>query len=119
MCLTVAFLESNRPVRAIVANGGWYEEALGELGVDYNLHTAIEFTDEFTFVLGVGEDVLVDVPVNGHGFAEVCFRLLAGEDVAVVSFVNYVVGQVLHDDGCFLLVDQTCGLGNKVFGVTL
>ncbi len=82
--LNLALLERDRPVGVVLADRRGYEEAPGQLGVDDYLHAGVQLLHELSFVLGVGEDVVIDVPFGFVRLAEVFTRLLLREDVDIV-----------------------------------
>ena len=110
--------EGDGPVGVVVADRGRDEEAARQLGVDRDLGAGVQFGDEVTLDLGVGDDVVVDVLLELLArLGEVLRRLVLREDRRVEAVLERVVRQVLDDDRGLLLVDQPSGFGDELLGV--
>ena len=93
-------------------------ERLRQTGVDTHLIGRVQGFRKFTFPFGVGEEVVGDVLLGGHGpFQRVV--PFGGEDVTVVGTFGAVVHNALHYQGGFLFFDNAHHLVDKVFGVGL
>jgi hypothetical protein len=56
----LVLLESDGPIRVVVADGGGDEKGSRQLRVNDDFGAGVEVADEGTLVGGVGEDVAVD-----------------------------------------------------------
>lgn len=110
--------ERDGPVWVVVTYGGRDEESAWQLRVDGNLLTGIELGDEFPLDLGICDDVVVDVLRQlVAGVGEVLLGLILRENRCVKPVFERIVGQVLDDRGCLLLVDEPGGLGDELLRI--
>ena len=110
--------ERDGPVWVVVTYGGRNEESAWQLRVDRNLLTGIELGDKVALDLGVCDDVVVDVLGQlVASVGEVLLGLVLGENRCVEPVFERVVGQVLDDRCCLLLVDESGGLGDELLRI--
>ncbi len=117
--LHLSLFERDGPVWVVVTYGCRYEERLGELGVDYDFGTRVQFANKGLLRVGVGENVIVDVPVDLCCLTKVLFRFVPSENLRIVAVFESIVGEVFNDNRGLLLVDQSPRLHDEVFGIYL
>ena len=104
------FIESNRPVRRVVADRSWNGESLWQLCVDTDLIGQIHAFSKLAFNTLPVLRVTVSKNIVLHIFlCMICFGkirvLFCGKDGAVIGSIGLIVGDLFHDHGCFLFVD--------------
>ena len=121
--LHLALVEHNRPVRGIVPNRRRDKETSGQLCIDEHFVCAIKVFGKFAFHTLFGRAVGKDIVLNGFlcriGFIHCQAVFFRREDAAVVAALNGIIGDMLHDHGSFLLLDQPDHLCDKFFWVVL
>ncbi|MNR12335.1 hypothetical protein D3C85_1286850 [compost metagenome] len=116
--LDCPLFERDSPVRVVVTNRCWDQEATGQLGVDHHVITRIQLFDELPFDIGIRHHIVVDMPPELLScLAEVLLALAGGEDIQLEFVFGWVIGQVLDNHRGLLFVDKTNGLSNKVFWI--
>jgi hypothetical protein len=73
-----AFMESDGPVRVVVAYQSRYKKPVWQLGVNKYLGTGVQFFDELAFNIGIGMYIVIDMALQGRAcLAEILFAFIS------------------------------------------
>lgn len=118
-----AGIKGNCPVGGVVAHRGGNVESLRELGVDAYFVGCIQAFGKFAFdallCSAVGEYIVLHGFVRLECFIKALAALVSSEDVAVIAANGLIVGDMLHNHGGLLLIDEPDDLGDKLLRIVL
>lgn len=119
--LNRTFVESDCPVRRIVAHRRRNLEGSRQLGIDTHLVCCVQILSKLSFNALVGRAVREHIVLNGFLCKESLIKalrcLFSREDGAVIFALNGIVENMLHDHCGFLFVDESDDLCDELLRV--
>ena len=116
-------MEHDCPVRGVVSNRGRNIEAFRQFCIDKDFLCTVQIFRKLPFHAlfrcAIGENVILNRLLCLVSLIHRQSVFLCRKDAAVVAALNGIIGDMLHDHGSFLLLDQPDHLCDKFFWVVL
>ena len=118
--LYFALIESYRPVRIVLADRSRDIETIRQLDVYCNSLVCIKLRCKVMLVCAIIYDMIVEVLLSFHSIdIQLALDSRLSKYFRAVMVIKSVIGDMLNDSRCFLLVDKLCGFEYEFFRIIL
>ena len=115
-----SLIESNGPVRVIMAHRSCALKPVRQLHIDRHISIRIKFGGKIPFSGGVINDMVIQMFFCFHCVeSKPAFDCRIGKDICAIVVIQNIIGDMLNNRCCFLVVDESCGFDDKLLRVIL